>query len=97
MELLLQEPLSAAPFERSRVLGAMILVDTASHKTAGAVLVRGPPGNLRAPVGARARRQPWGLASPSLVAPPGWSTQRVNTSTGSRGVQKALTRADSSA
>ena len=40
VELLLQEPLSAAPFERSRVLGAMILVDTASHKTAGAVLVR---------------------------------------------------------
>ena len=40
VELLLQEPLPAAPFERSRVLGAMILVDTASHKTAGAVLVR---------------------------------------------------------
>ena len=39
VELLLQEPLPAAPFTRARVLGAMILVDTASHKTAGAVLV----------------------------------------------------------
>ena len=39
VELLLQEPLPAAPFARSRVLGALILVDTASHKTAGAVLV----------------------------------------------------------
>jgi len=42
VELLLQEPLPAAPFERARVLGSMILVDTASHKTAGAVLVRSP-------------------------------------------------------
>ncbi|WP_367065419.1 GTP-binding protein [Oryzisolibacter sp. LB2S] len=40
VELLLQEPLPAAPFERARVLGSLILVDTASHKTAGAVLVR---------------------------------------------------------
>lgn len=40
VELLLQEPLPAAPFARSRVLGALILVDTASHKTAGAVLVQ---------------------------------------------------------
>ena len=40
VELLLQEPIPAAPFSRSRVLGSLILVDTASHKTAGAVLVR---------------------------------------------------------
>ncbi|MGN6581966.1 MAG: sulfate adenylyltransferase subunit 1 [Bordetella sp.] len=39
VELLLQEPLPAAPFARSRVLGSLILVDTASNKTAGAVLV----------------------------------------------------------
>jgi len=39
VELLLQEPLPAAPFERARVLGSLILVDTASNKTAGAVLV----------------------------------------------------------
>ena len=40
VDLLLQEAIPAAPFARSRVLGALILVDTASHKTAGAVLVR---------------------------------------------------------
>ena len=40
VEVLLQEPIPAAPFSRSRVLGSLILVDTASHKTAGAVLVR---------------------------------------------------------
>ncbi|WP_265258183.1 sulfate adenylyltransferase subunit 1 [Verminephrobacter aporrectodeae] len=39
VDLLLQEPLPAAPFAQARVLGALILVDTASHKTAGAVLV----------------------------------------------------------
>jgi len=39
VELLLQEPLPAADFAQSRVLGALILVDTASHKTSGAVLV----------------------------------------------------------
>ncbi|KAB2900550.1 MAG: sulfate adenylyltransferase [Burkholderiaceae bacterium] len=39
VELLLQEPLPAAPFTQARVLGSLILVDTASHKTAGAVLV----------------------------------------------------------
>jgi sulfate adenylyltransferase subunit 1 len=37
--LAFQEPLIALPFARSRVLGALILVDTASHKTSGAVLV----------------------------------------------------------
>jgi sulfate adenylyltransferase subunit 1 len=39
VELLLQEPVPAVPFGRSRALGALILVDTASHKTSGAVLV----------------------------------------------------------
>ncbi|WP_119964962.1 sulfate adenylyltransferase subunit 1 [Simplicispira lacusdiani] len=39
VELLLQEPLPAAPFSQARVLGSLILVDTASHATAGAVLV----------------------------------------------------------
>lgn len=39
IELLLQEPLPAAPFGQARVLGSLILVDTASHATAGAVLV----------------------------------------------------------
>jgi sulfate adenylyltransferase subunit 1 len=40
VELALQEPLATLPFQRSRVLGSLVLVDTASHKTAGAVLVR---------------------------------------------------------
>ncbi|KQR57956.1 sulfate adenylyltransferase subunit 1 [Acidovorax sp. Leaf160] len=39
VELVLQEALPAAPFTQARVLGSLILVDTASHKTAGAVLV----------------------------------------------------------
>ncbi|ODU61129.1 MAG: sulfate adenylyltransferase [Comamonadaceae bacterium SCN 68-20] len=39
VELLLQEPLPAAPFARARLLGSLILVDTASHRTAGAILV----------------------------------------------------------
>ena len=39
VELLLQEAIPAAAYARSRVLGALILVDTASHKTSGAVLV----------------------------------------------------------
>ncbi|MFY9128597.1 MAG: GTP-binding protein [Limnohabitans sp.] len=37
--LAFQEPLLTLPFEQSRILGALILVDTASHKTSGAVLV----------------------------------------------------------
>ena len=40
VELTLQEPLATLPFLRSRLLGSLVLVDTASHKTAGAVLVR---------------------------------------------------------
>jgi len=39
VELLLQEGIAARPFNESRVLGALVLVDTASHKTAGSVLV----------------------------------------------------------
>ncbi len=39
VELSLQETVATLPYSRSRVLGALILVDTASHKTAGAVLV----------------------------------------------------------
>ena len=39
VDLLLQEAIPAAPFGKARVLGSLILVDTASHKTAGAVLV----------------------------------------------------------
>ena len=39
VELALQEPLATLPYEQSRVLGSIILVDTASHKTSGAVLV----------------------------------------------------------
>jgi sulfate adenylyltransferase subunit 1 len=37
--LALQEPLVTLPFARSRILGALVLVDTATHKTSGAVLV----------------------------------------------------------
>jgi len=40
IELLLQEPIAAMAFAQSRVLGSMVLVDTATHRTAGAVLVR---------------------------------------------------------
>jgi len=39
IELTLQEPIAARPFAQSRVLGSLVLVDTASHKTSGAVLV----------------------------------------------------------
>ncbi|MFY7981944.1 MAG: sulfate adenylyltransferase subunit 1 [Limnohabitans sp.] len=39
VSLALQEPLATVPFARSRTLGALVLVDTASHKTSGAVLV----------------------------------------------------------
>jgi sulfate adenylyltransferase subunit 1 len=37
--LALQEPLVTLPFNESRILGALVLVDTATHKTSGAVLV----------------------------------------------------------
>jgi len=39
VELLLQEPLAVRPFSTSRVLDALVLIDTASHRTAGAALV----------------------------------------------------------
>jgi sulfate adenylyltransferase subunit 1 len=40
IDLTLQEPLATLPYLRSRILGSLVLVDTASHKTSGAVLVR---------------------------------------------------------
>jgi sulfate adenylyltransferase subunit 1 len=40
VELTLQEPLPAVPYADSKMLGSLVLVDTASHKTSGAVLVR---------------------------------------------------------
>jgi sulfate adenylyltransferase subunit 1 len=39
VELALQEPLPAVPYADSKMLGSLVLVDTASHKTSGAVLV----------------------------------------------------------
>lgn len=39
IELALQEPIAALPYAQSRVLGSLILVDTASHKTSGALLL----------------------------------------------------------
>jgi sulfate adenylyltransferase subunit 1 len=39
IEVSLQEPIAALPYAQSRVLGALILVDTASHKTSGALLL----------------------------------------------------------
>ncbi len=40
VELALQEPLATLPYLQSRTLGALVLVDTASHRTSAAVLVR---------------------------------------------------------
>jgi sulfate adenylyltransferase subunit 1 len=40
VELALQEPLVVLPFAQARSLGALVLVDTATHRTAGAALVR---------------------------------------------------------
>ena len=39
LELTLQEAIPTLPYSQSRILGSLILVDTASHKTAGAVLI----------------------------------------------------------
>jgi sulfate adenylyltransferase subunit 1 len=39
IELALQEPIAALPYSQSRIRGALILVDTASHKTSGALLL----------------------------------------------------------
>ncbi len=38
--LALQEPLVTLPYAQSRMLGSLVLVDTATHKTSGAVLVK---------------------------------------------------------
>jgi len=43
VELALQEPLAILPFAQSRSLGCCILVDTASHKTSGALLLSKTP------------------------------------------------------
>ncbi len=43
IQLRLQAPVPWRGFAQSRNLGAMILVDTASHRTAGAVLLDAPP------------------------------------------------------
>ncbi|MCJ0763136.1 sulfate adenylyltransferase subunit 1 [Variovorax terrae] len=40
VELTLQEPVAALPYAQSRALGSLILVDTATHKTSGAVLIQ---------------------------------------------------------
>ena len=39
VDLTLQEAIATLPYNQSRVLGSLVLVDTASHKTAGAVLI----------------------------------------------------------
>jgi sulfate adenylyltransferase subunit 1 len=39
IEVALQEPIAALSYAKSRVLGSLILVDTASHKTSGALLL----------------------------------------------------------
>ena len=40
VELSLQETLATLPYARSRILGSLVLVDTASHKTSGAALIQ---------------------------------------------------------
>jgi sulfate adenylyltransferase subunit 1 len=39
VEIALQEPIAAVPYKLSRGMGSLVLVDTASHKTSGAVLI----------------------------------------------------------
>ena len=39
VEISLQEPIAAVPYTLSRGIGSLVLVDTASHKTSGAVLI----------------------------------------------------------
>jgi sulfate adenylyltransferase subunit 1 len=39
LEISLQEPIAAVPYKLSRGMGSLVLVDTASHKTSGAVLI----------------------------------------------------------
>ena len=40
IELSFMEPIAAVSYTESRILGSLVLVDTASHKTSGAVLVQ---------------------------------------------------------
>jgi sulfate adenylyltransferase subunit 1 len=40
VELVLQEPLATRPFAQARLPGSLVLVDTATHRTSGALLVR---------------------------------------------------------
>jgi sulfate adenylyltransferase subunit 1 len=40
VQLAFQLPLVSLPFEQSRILGSLVLVDTASHKTSAAALVQ---------------------------------------------------------
>jgi sulfate adenylyltransferase subunit 1 len=40
VELALLEPIAALPYQQSRTLGSLVLVDTASHKTSGAALIQ---------------------------------------------------------
>ena len=40
VEIALLEPIAALPYKQSRALGSLVLVDTASHKTSGAVLIK---------------------------------------------------------
>jgi sulfate adenylyltransferase subunit 1 len=40
VQLAFQQPLVSQPFEQSRILGSLVLVDTASHKTSAAALVQ---------------------------------------------------------
>ena len=40
VQLSLQQPLVTLPFQISRSLGSLVLVDTATHKTSAAVMVR---------------------------------------------------------
>ncbi len=39
VEISLQEPIATVPYKLSRGMGSLVLVDTASHKTSGAVLI----------------------------------------------------------
>ncbi|MEO7129744.1 MAG: sulfate adenylyltransferase, partial [Rhodoferax sp.] len=40
VELVLQQAIATRPYAQSRTLGSMVLVDTATHKTSCALLVR---------------------------------------------------------
>jgi len=40
VQLAFQQPLVCLPFEQSRILGSLVLVDTASHKTSAAALIQ---------------------------------------------------------